>query len=296
MPPRRICYRELDHCGRLGNACWQVASSLGIARANGTDPLFPETWSYRPWFSLPDEWYGDRRELKRARPAQEFSNLPGVQPHYLQQHEYIKDVLPEIQTVLAPSPEASELLADHLATTGQSYLLDLAPDGITLHVRRGDNLDEATHPVGTWPTVTMEYYRAAVALFDPDAPLVIFSDDPGWCRANVAELVGPRLGCIFVVTDGPTRPPEYLPDGAYAAAPALDWIDLQLMAMFSRHIIAASTYSLWGAMLGPGPTVYPNNWCGDICREQVPEESSMVPPEWVMVDNPVPHEQLHPNG
>lgn len=290
----RITYRELDHCGRLGNACWQVASTVGIARREGTDPVFPDTWSYRPWFSLPDDWYGTRQEIRCATPAQTFSTLPNNQLNYLQQWDYVKDSMDEILAVLAPSRRASETLADHLAVTGQSYLLDLPESTVTLHVRHGDNLDLATHPIGTWPTVTMDYYREALGLFDPDAPVVIFSDNPDWCRTNVTDICGRRDGCIFVVTDGPTRPPEYLPGDAYAQAPAMDWIDLQLMAMFTNHVIANSTYSLWGAMLGPGPTVYPDNWVGHICRPQVPDETTMVPPEWVQVHNPVDPIHLEP--
>ncbi len=293
MTERRIGYRELEHAGRLGNQLWQIGSTLGFARAHDTQPVFPEDWSYRPYFCLPDEWYGTPVDLRRAEPAQKFSDLPGIQPHYLQQWEYIRWVMDELHEAFAPSKLAAETLAEHLGATGQGYLLDL-PDGtITVHVRHGDNLNLDTHPVGTWPVVTSEYYRAAINVIgDPLSPLVVFSDKPEWCVGNFAAEIGHHEGGMFVVHSGPTRPPEYEPGGEYAAAEPLDWIDLQLMGMFQRHIIANSTYSLWGALLGPGPTIYPDNWVGSICRPQVPDESSMVPPEWVMVHNPVGEEHF----
>jgi hypothetical protein len=292
---KQIAYRELERAGRLGNQLWQIASTLGFARAHDTDPLFPEGWSYRPWFSLPDGWFGDAGELRRAVPAQKFSGLPRTQAQYLQQFAYIEHVMDEVQAAFAPSRAASEVLAAHLHDTGQAYLLDL-PDAITLHVRRGDNTDPTTHPVGSWPLVTTDYYRKALCMFDAtdDGWVVIFSDDPDWCRNNALALLGDDgWGNVAVVHSGPTRAPDYEP-AAYAAGEPMDWIDLQLMGMFSRHIIANSSYSLWGALLGPGPTVYPNNWVGWRCRASLPGESTMVPAEWVMVDNPVGEEHLRP--
>lgn len=285
---KRVTYAELDHCGRLGNALWQVASTIGLARARNTDPIFPESWSYRPYFSLPEHWYGTPDEIGRAVRAQRLARgMPESQRNYLQSFALIAGVLDEAQACFAPSREASQILFDHLRATDQTYLLSLS-DAVTLHVRRGDNLNIDTHPIGTWPLVTTDYYRAALRVIDAtrQAPVVIFSDGPDWCRANVADLVGPWDGCIYVVTDGPTRPPDYEPD-AYHAAPALDWIDLQLMAMFGRHVIGASTYSTWGALLGPGPTVYPDNWVGWQRVGQVPAPETMVPPEWVQVPNPI---------
>jgi hypothetical protein len=290
---RRIAYKELEGAGRLGNQLWEIASTLGFARAHDTEPLFPETWSYRPWFSLPDDWFGDDAAIRRAWPAQKFSSLPGIQVHYLQQWEYIRWVMPEVQEAFTPSLHAGVKLLNHLADTHQGYLLELAddPSVITLHVRRGDALNPETHPRGTWPTVTMDYYQAALSIldFDLESPIVVFSDDPGWCEENMAPFIGEEG---HYVHSGPTRPPDYEPEN-YKAAEPMDWIDLQLMGMFNRHIIANSTYSLWGAMLGPGPTVYPDNWVGFRCRSAVPEESTMVPPEWVQVHNPVAEEELH---
>ncbi len=289
---KRVGFDGLERSGRLGNQLWQIASTLGLARIVGVDPIFPESWSYRRWFSLPDHWYGDTREVAQARNVARFVDLPPGQRTYMQQWDFIRRDMDEIQAVFAPSRDACELVIDHLRDTGQTYLLEMT-DAITLHIRRGDNTDPESHPVGSWPLVTSTYYRKALEVLDPDGtlPVVVFSDDPEWCRDNLGEFCGEWNPTI--VTDGPIRSPDYEP-AAYAADPAMDWIDLQLMAMFSRHIIANSTYSLWGALLGPGPTVYPNNWVGWRCRASLPEESTMVPPEWVMVDNPVDPEHLNP--
>lgn len=294
---RRVTYADLGRCGRFGNACWQVASTIGLARARGVEPIFPQRWDYREFLSLPGEWYGDPDEIAAAVPAQRLAlDMAPAHRNYLQSWAYVAPVLDEVRAVLQPSRRAAEILADHLRATDQTYLLDLVADAVTLHIRRGDNVNPITHPVGTWPLVTMAYYRKALDTIDPagDGPLVIFSDNPEWCVEHVTDITGHRPGCIFVVTDGPTRPPDYEP-AAYAAAPALDWIDLQLMGMFSAgHVIAASTFSLWGAVLGGGPTAYPDNWVGYLRFDQVPNPCTMVPSEWVQVHNPVGREHLEP--
>lgn len=290
---KRVGSPHLGSTGRFGNALWIVASTLGLARARGLDPVFPE-WDYSPYLSCPPHWF-DPDALRRSYDARRLTGLPHAQRPYMQQHALIADVMDEIREVFQPSTLASEIMADHLAVTDQSYLLDLT-DGITLHVRHGDNLNPETHPVGTWPSVTMAYYRKALDHLDPTGmiPLVIFSDDPDWCVENVTDLTGHRPGCIFVVRDGYVRPPDYFPS-EYAAGPAMDWVDLQLMAMFTGgHIIANSTYSLWGALLGPAPTTYPDNWVGFRCRDAVPDESTICPPDWTMIHNPVPENELVP--
>lgn len=279
---KRIGFPNLEGAGRLGNQLWQIASTLGMARARGVEPVFPD-WSYRQYFSLPEHWF-DGDALAGSADARRISGLPPTLREYVQQWRFVAPVIDEILEVFQPSHLAAEILADHLRLTGQTYLLDL--DAVTLHVRRGDNTDPVSHPPGTWPLVTMDYYRAALARFDPASDLVIFSDDPGWCEDHAGDLAPGWGGCVFVTHSGPTRPPDYEPD-AYHAAPAMDWIDLQLMAMFRRgHVISNSTYSLWGAVLGGGPTTYPNNWVGPVLRHSLPDESTICPPEWTMIENP----------
>lgn len=283
---RRVGYPNLERAGRLGNQLWQVAATLGFARERGVDPIFPEDWSYRPYLSVPDEWFGDERALARSVSAVSLSDLPPAQAPYLQQWRFIEPVMDEVMEAFRPSPLAIDIMVDHLASSGQGYLIVLGK-AITLHVRRGDNTNPETHPVGSWPLVTMDYYRDALALLDPDAEatVVVFSDDPHWTADHLSDIVGPRNG--WVVHGGPTRSPDYEPD-AYAADRPMDWIDLQLMASFTGGaVIANSTYSLWGALLEPRPTTYPDNWVGWRNAASLPPVGTMVPPGWHCIPNPV---------
>lgn len=284
---RRVAYRELERSGRLGNQLWQIASTVGIARRHGAEPAFPEDWSYRPYFEVPDEWFVGPADLEAALPVQEFSALPPAQRPYLQQWEYVAPVLEEVKAAFTATGEAEDMLSEHLAATHQEHLIHLTEPTISLHVRRGDNTDLKTHPIGTWPLVTLDYYAAAIDALGA-GEVVVFSDDIPWCRINLPGVTDRRL---HFVEDGPQRGRDYVAD-EYLADPPLDWIDMRLMGLTEKHIIANSTYSLWGAVLAGGPTVYPDNWVGWRIRDALPAEATMVPPEWQCVHNPVDAKHL----
>ena len=84
----------------------------------------------------------------------------------------------------------------------------------------------------------MDYYKNALKLFSNDTVL-IFSDDPQWCQSQ--ELFSDDR---FLVSDN---------DDAY--------IDLCLMTMCKKHIIANSSFSWWGAWLADSDKVVsPKGW------------------------------------
>lgn len=300
-PLRKVSYPTLGKTGRLGNALWEIASTVGLARRHGTDPVFPEAWDYRPYFSLPDGWFGDDAEVDAGKPAPRLAaGLPGPQKHYLQQWSYIAEVINEIRDAFSLSPEGHQFAADSWSErVGDMADVGELTQAISLHVRHGDNLNPETHPIGTWPSVTIDYYRDALDHLDPgrEAWVVVFSDDAAWCYSRAGhDPLGPALRgrACMVMPQADVRPPDYFPD-QYAAAPATDWVDLHLMSLCRQgHVIANSTYSLWGALLGPAPTTYPNHWVGWLSRPSVPDERTMVPPSWTMIDNPVPREWLEP--
>lgn len=286
---RRVTYSRLGSSGRLGNQLYEIASTIGFARRRNVDPVFP-AWDYSEFFSLPPSWFDDEA-VGEAIDIPGLTGLPGIQKFYAQQWAFVAGVVDEVREVLAPSPIAREMLAQHLRDTGQMDL-DFA-GSISLHVRRGDNMNPETHPVGTWPPVSMSYYRDALELLG-FGPVLVFSDGYDWCVENLTEIVGDREATV--VKPGPVRSPDYFPE-QYAADAPHDWIDLQLQARCGLGaVIANSTYSLWGAALNPRPTTFPDRWVGFRCREAVPDERTICPPDWTCLPNPVDPVHLHPNG
>ena len=117
-------------------------------------------------------------------------------------------------------------------------LIKGSPNPTFLHVRHGDYmLPENLKYHGIMPTA---YYKAALdVIFTKTAPceVFVFSDDPDWCRTNLPGLV---------------------------VAGNNQFEDLWLMSLCKNGVIANSSYSWWGAWLGPdkngGTVVAPRQW------------------------------------
>jgi hypothetical protein len=107
-----------------------------------------------------------------------------------------------------------------------------------IHVRRGDYL---TAPTGFSRLDYDTYYRRALANAPPCSRWLVLSDDPLWCKDR-------EEFSSFEVIDEPE-----------------ELAGLALMSLcHGAAIIANSTYSWWGAMLGPeathAPVFYPLKW------------------------------------
>ncbi len=299
-----IRFDRLERAGRLGNQAIQVAACAGLAAKHDARPWFPRPWSYAEAFNVPPEWFG---KANRPQPGEEVVDVtelaevqdtldPRARP-YLQALGFWEDIADDVRGWFTPSAQACELLDAHLLATGQTYLPGLLadPETIVLHVRRGDNADPVTHPVGTWPLVTMDYYREALALMEP-RDTVVFSDDPDWCDEVLFDLIArwnPGTQ-ISVVHSGPQRSPEYGKGSRYRDEPPHDWIDLALMAMGSRFITSNSTYSLMAAWLsGFDDVVVCDNWVGYLLSDWI-EPEKLWEQTYTMVHNPVGAEHLAP--
>jgi hypothetical protein len=112
---------------------------------------------------------------------------------------------------------------------------------VSIHVRRGDYPQHAH--LGF---LDAEYYsRALTTLVEGvgDCGIFVFSDEPQWCRKNLA-------------LDGATIVDRPLPVERA-------WEDMSLMSMCDHHVISNSTYGWWGAWLNPSPSkvvVAPKRW------------------------------------
>ncbi len=283
-----IGFPPLERAGRLANQVVECAATVGIARREGLPVSLRPDWSYRPYFNVPDGWFAPARRIVSAV---DYARHLGPQAkEYLQELALFEDVADEIRDAFRISEKAERVLFNHLEWSGQSHLPGLLDGAIAVHVRHGDNADPVTHPVGTWPLVSMAYYRDAVASL-PDAPVVLFSDNTAWCREHFERETGIRVA--HLVHSGPTRPPEYGRSG-YSEAPPLDWIDLALMSRATHFVIAGSTYSWCAAWLGDkgGQVRWPNHWTGHRLPWVHPERLMPGDPRWRMVYNPVPAEEL----
>lgn len=242
-----IIFPHLGRAGRLGNQLWQVASTIGIATKRGDQAQLPEDWDYRPYFRIPDEFFGPQEGIDAS------TLVPHIDPRaavYLQDYSLWSHIKDEIKAWFWPSDMAFAALAH------KNYLLyfSLARPVLAVQVRRGDNVvDPGTpdkhlyHPLRPLP-----YYIEGMDLAEPYASIAVFSDDPEWCRDHLPA---------DYYSDGITRPKEHLPE--YKESHPADWIDLFMMASADKHIIGNSTYGYWGAMLSKNESpFYPMPWFG----------------------------------
>ena len=134
----------------------------------------------------------------------------------------------------------------------------LLPNSISLHVRRGDYLDNDM--LGN--VCDLNYYRKGIAILNQKIQnpiFIVFSNDIPWCQNNL-----PLQHAIFV--DWNKEENSYK--------------DMQLMAYCKHHIIANSSFSWWGAWLNSDPdklVVCPKKW---VNYPNV-DTSGMILPSWI---------------
>ena len=242
-----IGFNNLGRMGRLANQMFQYASLKGIARHHGYDYMI----AYHP--DAVDDGIGnmlrtelfDSFDLKvrtgiwRANTLAErqfhfdqelFDKCPDnvVLQGYFQTEKYFKHIEDEIRqdftfkdAILNPCKEMMESVENPVA----------------LHVRRTDYVtNSANHP-----PCTLDYYKEALSHFDEDRTVVIFSDDPEWCKEQ-SLFESDR----FLVAEG-----------------NINYTDMCLMSLCKAHIIANSSFSWWGAWLAKSEKVIaPSKWFG----------------------------------
>jgi hypothetical protein len=248
----------------LGNHLWRIAATLGLAAKLDLPARFGR-WAYQPYFSVGPEHFGLPDGYDTTNDVLAESLPEHIAPRHrtwLQDPHLWLHIEDTIRLRFAPSPLAREQLR-------QRYpgLLSL-PDKIAVHVRRGDYLTSAErHPV-----CSEAYYRAALAEL-PDGNVVVFSDDPAWCREHLSWM-RPQA-----VLGHPVTFP--LPESPLDSNP--DHLDLFLMAHCRHHVIANSSFSWWGAFLSGNPApVHPRRWFGPAFSDI--DASLMFLPGWIGVD------------
>lgn len=156
---------------------------------------------------------------------------------YFQYLPAIQEVLPFLQ---------QRLLSRLLSVCKVPMILPNGSQSAFFHVRRGDYLN---HPTYHW-SQEIEYYNKGFQYIQKKNPFIykwyIFSDDIDWCARQ-----------------------EFFKNKGFEFVRETDeYQSLSLMIQCQGGaVIANSTFSWWGAMLGAeyskNPVVYPLKWCGN---------------------------------
>lgn len=261
-----VTFTALGRLGRLGNQLFQIASTIGIARRNGCEAVFPP-WRHAEAFphavkAAPAPIRTVRTFRERTHRFQEVRiDRPTRLLGFFQSELYFAHWEEEIRSRFAPRRGIEEELRG-------LYAGWLRRPTCSLHVRRGDYVNNPFFA----DLADGPYYERAMERFDPDTLFVVFSDDTRWCRKR---FMGPR----FVFAEGL---------GAEEA--------LLLMSYCRGHIVANSSFSWWGAWLDPRPdkaVVAPSLWFDGMfanpCVPYVPglllwgyhDPADIIPAKWL---------------
>jgi hypothetical protein len=217
-------------CGGLGGRLFQIAAAFALALDNNDECAFnlnmgsvclvkPETYRnnvFRKLKDLPPEW---------------------VQEAYYQERRYNYDPIPYHKNLMIGGyfgsekyfnkyrKEIIELFKDQKTIR----IIELSfnfKNSVSLHVRRGDYLINASH------VCDERYYKKALFHLDCQVQIdhvYIISDDIPWCKETFKDK---RI--IFI---------EGVPD----------YIDFYIQTLCTHNIISNSTFSRWGAYLNENP-------------------------------------------
>ena len=265
-----IGHNHLGKNGRFGNQMFQYAATKGIAANRGVDFCIPPG-------PVNDGEFNDEENQHKLFMAFQLSSIKEVNmfpaPYrqeesfnfdedlfnncednvnlygYLQSEKYFKHIETEIRKDF--------IWRDDVWNTCKEIFDEIIPDGeaISLHVRRTDQVTKSKYH----PVQPNSYYEKALAKL-PDVPVIVFSDEPEWCKTQ-----------------------EIFESDRFLISDSSDNIhDMCLMSMCKYQIIVNSSYSWWGAWLsGSENVIAPTVWFGE---EAGLDDKDIVPDRWERID------------
>lgn len=262
----------LQMCGGLGNQMFQYALYLALQEQgkevciddttmyqkigrydNRLEAIFPLTYAHAekkeynrltdssmlPWQRMRRKLFGRKGKLYKERDAiiyeQEiFQETDCYAIGYWQSERYFKSAEDKIR-------QDFSFDFGRFSERANRYKKQIEDSSaVSLHVRRGDYLEEKFAPI-YGDICTDAYYQSAISYFrtkDENVVFYLFTNDTEWGR----EFAGEEM---------------ILVEGTSAEE------DMALMSLCNDHILANSSFSWWGAWLNSDPNkevVMPAKW------------------------------------
>ena len=280
-----LAFNHLGSLGRLGNQMFEYAALRGIAAKHGYDWCIPpaerkgiENYSLHDCFKLASKRNEDVIEVQYVQEPyfhfseELFEKCPDNVSLYgfFQSEKYFNHISDEIRKDFTFHDE-------HMGPC-KEMIDSVEGEPIMLHVRRGD--PNLTDPRGfKWsytqcrdqhPVQPIEYYEKALAEFDKDQPVIVFSDSVDWVKEQ--EFFS---GDRFLISE----PQQKYADGSFTP-----YADLCLMSLCSHAIIANSSLSWWGAWLISNPNkkvIAPRMWFGPAYSDK--DTKDLYVKKWIVL-------------
>lgn len=236
-----VSFSKLGNYGRIGNQLFQIASTLGIAEANGAQPSFPQ-WKYEKYFEdpLPHHNNGLHKYEEKQYHYERVTIDRDTDLHgYFQSYKYFP---------LNYKPKFS----NEIRTQWKTHEC-FSKETIAIHIRRGDYVGHELY----YQLLITWYISALLTIPNwKDCNILLFSDDLEYCKVHF----------------------ECLPNAYFIKGYEID--HLCLMSMCDHHIIGNSTYGWWGAYLSEQKNVIHSGkmFRGNFSSKSIKD---FYPPNWI---------------
>lgn len=225
-----ISFNNIGYMGRLGNQMFQYAALKGIAAHKGYWYSVPSNTSLSECFKIPETLPNNNHKVVSVNKFEFDEEFFNYCPNdvdvcgYFQSEKYFKHIEQQIRQDFTFHDRIPEQCLSYKSSLPNTQM-------ISLHIRRGDYLSDPN-----FECLSLDYYRNALKLL-PNFPVIVFSDDPEWCKNEFKKD-------SFIIS--PFTNPFY---------------DLCMMTLCDYHIIANSSFSWWGSwMANSKQTIAPRNW------------------------------------
>jgi len=268
-----IGFNALGRMGRFANQMFQYASLKGIAKNVGADyciPYHKESINDGIGNKLRTELF-DSFDLMVNIGVLNNGHAPVVNERffhfdeelfklcpdhvslqgYFQTEKYFKHIEDEIREDFTFKDEILKPCKEMISSV---------ENPVALHVRRTDYLTNSENHFN----LSLDYYSAALKHFDDDRNVIVFSDDPQWCKQQ--ELFSDDRFLVSENTD--------------------NRVDLCLMTLCDDFIIANSSYSWWGAWLSTNKNkkvIAPFQWFGKTGYTKDHNTKDLIPNDWTRI-------------
>lgn len=242
-----ISFNHLGNHGHLGNQMFQYAAIKGLSLKHKRNFIIPpkEVFGKHYYTTLKsniDDCFliDSERGITNFPTIEEkqfnfdkdfFENFPSYDVNILgffQTEKYFQHIKEEIKNDFSFKPEYFDVSSEVRSNFGKEVAF--------LHIRRCDYVNNLNHN-----SPELSYYQKALNQIPEDCEVLIFSDEPQWCKSH--KLFSSDRFLISETND--------------------PYIDLCLMTMCQYAIIACSSYSWWGAYLSNAKKVFaPSSWFG----------------------------------
>lgn len=263
-----IGFNHIGTIGRFGNQMFQYAALKGVAANRGFEYTIPpkdskiqiDNYGLLDAFNLDTnkniDWIIATEVVQESHfhfDEKIFNECPDDSTIYgfFQSEKYFKHIEEDIRKDFT--------FKDNWLNPCKEFREQLGEEVIFLHVRRGDpNLADKrgfkwayVNIQSQHPVQTLEYYEKALAEFNDDLPVVVFSDSIDWCKE---QDIFKSDRFMF------SEPEDKHSDGAL-----VPYLDMCLMSLCDHAIIANSSMSWWGAWLiknSNKKVIAPSMWFG----------------------------------